>query len=196
MTNEEHGSAGQGPATDAAGNPVIDPTANVLNLVDAAVLRLDDLRKAEALRQDGLRDAAAQYSRDMARLRSVYEDKLRAAETERIDAIRAVDVGAVSRAAEVQAAAASALAAQVLASAEAMRTQVAATAQAGTIALNAALDPIQKTIDDLRRAQYEAQGQKAQTTEQRLDTGSLLVAVFGSFGVLVGVGGIIVALVR
>jgi hypothetical protein len=109
-----------------------------------------------------MREAHALY---IAELRANYETKLRDAETARIDAIRAVDVGAVQRAAEVAATQASTLAAQVSTSAETLRTQVAAAAGAQTIALNAALDPIQKRIDDLTRAQYEAQGQKTQVVE-------------------------------
>jgi hypothetical protein len=37
-----------GPASDAQGRTVIDPTRNVLDLVEAAVKRQDDLRKVEA----------------------------------------------------------------------------------------------------------------------------------------------------
>jgi hypothetical protein len=59
------------------------------------------------------------------------------------------------------------LATQVATSAETLRNQVAAAATAQTIALAAALEPIIKDIADLRRAQYEAQGQKTQVVETR-----------------------------
>ena len=81
--------------------------------------------------------------------------------------IRAVDVGAVNRAAEVSATQAQTLATQVAVSAETLCTQVAAAATAASTALSAALEPIQKDIADLRRAQYEAQGQKTQVVETR-----------------------------
>src|SRR5580765_3501320 len=42
-----------GLATDALGNPVIDPTKNVLDLVAAAIQRQDDLRHAESTAIDG-----------------------------------------------------------------------------------------------------------------------------------------------
>jgi hypothetical protein len=171
---------------DAQGNPVIDPTANVLQLVEAAMQRSDDLRLAATKRSDDLREAGEMHVREVADLRANFERELREAEAARIDAIRAVDVGAVNRAAEVQAAAATTLAAQVVASAEAMRNQVAATASAGTIALNAALDPIQKAIDDLRRAQYEAQGQKTQVVESRTNIGQVWGAVVAVAGIVVG----------
>ena len=76
-------------------------------------------------------------------------------------------MGAVNRAAEVSAAQAQTLATQVAVSAETLRTQVAAAASAASTALSAALEPIQKDIADLRRAQYEAQGQKTQVVEAR-----------------------------
>ena len=176
---------GQGPATDRANEPVIDPTANVLDLVQAAVKRLDDLMSASNKRLDDLRAAEMirlhdiqqithAHSQEMARYRERCDREkddlnreLRNAETNRIDAIRAVDVGAVSRAAEVSAAQATTLAAQVAASAEALRGQVAAAANASNIALAAAIEPIQKSIDDLRKTQYEQAGQKAQQTETR-----------------------------
>jgi len=135
--------------------PVIDPTANVLALVEAANRRQDDLRVAEA-----------KHVREMVELRAQYDEKLRDKESERIDAIRLVDVGAVQRAAEVAAA-----------QADALRNTVAATATAAQTALAAALDPIQKDIADLRRAQYEAQGQKTQVIEKRAGNAAVYAAI-------------------
>lgn len=140
-----------------------DPTANVLALVNTSVKRLDDLREQERMHRaemDRMRDA---HTREREGLNS----ELRKAETARIDAIRAVDVGAVSRAAEVSAAQATTLANAVAASAEALRSQVALTATASATALAAALEPIQRSIDDLRKTQYEQAGQRAQQTESK-----------------------------
>jgi hypothetical protein len=145
-----------GIGVDAFGGPVIDPTTNVLNLVDAAIRRQDDLREADNRRLT-----------EIAELRAEYDEKLRRAETARIDAIRAVDVGAVNRAAEVSAQQAMTLAAQVATSAETLRAQVAAAATAAVTGLAAALEPIQKDIADLRKTQYEQAGQKAQVGETR-----------------------------
>jgi hypothetical protein len=163
------------PAVDAQGHAVLDPTRNVLDLVDAAIRRQDDLRNLEST-----------HVRQIMELRATYTEKLSAAETARIDAIRAVDVGAVNRAAEVSLQQATTLATQVITSAETLRTQVAATATAATATLAAALEPIQKDIQDLRRAQYEAQGKTTQTTDNRLGLGTIfggisifLVIVFG-----------------
>jgi hypothetical protein len=152
-----------------------DPTGNVISLVREAMKRQDDLR-----------DLVAAHAADIASLRAEYDTKLREAETARINAIRAVDIGAVSRAAEVSAAQATTLAAQVATSAETLRTQVAAAATAATVALAAALEPIQKDIADLRRAQYEAQGQKTQVVESRLNVNTVMqvLALLVSAGIV------------
>ena len=167
-----------GSATDAEGRPVLDPTKNVLDLVEAAVVRLNDLRA-----QDN------QHRKEMDELRGAFAREIREAETARIDAIRAVDVGAVQRAAEVQSDVATALANQVALSAETLRNTVSETAIAGATALAQALDPLQKAIDDLRRAQYEAQGQKTQVVESR----SSVAGVYALIASFVGVFGLILA---
>lgn len=179
-----------GPAVDGQGIPVIDPTRNVLDLVSAAIQRQDDLRYAES-----------HHIREIVALRADYDEKLRDAEASRIDAIRAVDVGAVNRAAEVATTQATTLAAQVSTSAETLRGQVAAAANAATIALAAALEPVQKDIADLRRAQYEAQGQKINVVDtQALNTGqrqssSLVVAVIiGTSTILIAIIGLIITI--
>jgi hypothetical protein len=142
---------------------VEDPTSNVMALVEAAVKRIDDIA-----------DLRSEYADRLEEMRRYYGDKLRdnekelrRAESDRIDAIRAVDVGNVQRAAEVSAA-----------QAEALRNTVAAAAGAAATSLAGALDPIQKDIADLRRAQYEAQGQKTQVAEIR-QTSGVAVAVAG-----------------
>lgn len=145
-----------GPATDRHNDPVIDPTQNVLQLVQAAVTRLDDLRILEST-----------HIREMFEIRGQHTKDMRLAEADRINAIRLVDVQAVQRAAEVQAAQASAIANTVTASAEAMRTQVQAAAAAAEANLKASLEPMQKAIADLSRTQYELAGQRTQIGETR-----------------------------
>lgn len=163
----------RGRPVDAAGNPAVDPTANVLSLVSAAIQRQDDLRAQES-----------RHVRELAELRSQFATELRRAETERINAIRAVDVAAVQQASSVSATQAQTLAAQVATSAETLRTQVAAAATAATVALAAALEPIQKDIADLRRAQYEAQGQKTQVVETRGTSAQSTAVAIGVLGLL------------
>lgn len=169
-------SGSQGPAIDRHGDDIVDPTKNVLDLVAASIQRQDDLRSMESV-----------HLRELMALRAAYEEKIRKGESGRIDAIRAVDVGAVQRAAEVQLAQATALAAQTTVLSETLRTQVAAAAAAAQTSLAAALEPIQTAILDLRRAQYETQGQKAQVVETRA-TGSYAMALIGAFGGLILLG--------
>jgi hypothetical protein len=161
----DEGAMSPGPGVDRFGNPVFDPSKNVLDLVEAAIKRQDDLREMQARHtaQIGeMREVNAQY---VAELRSGYESKLRAQESARIDAIRAVDVGAVTRAAEVSATQAATLATQQQASADALRGQVEQARIATADALAQALAPITKSIEDLRAAQYQQQGEKSSKVE-------------------------------
>ena len=173
-----------GIGVDASGGPVVDPTQNVLDLVAAAIKRQDDLREAESRHVREMAEQRDKFQRDISDLRANFAATLARAETERINAIRAVDVQAVQQASTVQETRATALAAQVAASAEAMRSQVAAAAQAAATSLAAALEPVQKDIADLRRAQYEAQGQKAQVVEARSSTGALWAGVGGVIAII------------
>ena len=157
-----------GPGVDVRGNPVVDPTKNVLNLVEAAIQRQDDLREAES-----------RHVREIISIQSAHSASMRLAEAARIDAIRAVDVGAVQRDKEVSAQHASTLAAQVALSAEAVR-----------VALAGAMEPIQKDIADLRRAQYEAQGVRTNVGETRDVKAESRLTV----GMVVGVIGLLIAL--
>ena len=157
------------PREDEQSEVVLDPTRNVLDLVDAAIKRQDDLREAEA-----------RHFREIDKLRAIYDDKLRAAETARIDAIRAVDVNAAQQASQLAESRATTLAATVAAAAEAMRTQVGAAAAAAATSLASALVPLQDAIADLRRAQYEQVGQKTQVVEAQ--------AKGANIGLWVGVG--------
>jgi hypothetical protein len=53
----------------------------------------------------------------------------------------------------------------------------AAAASAATTALAGALEPIQKDIADLRKAQYEAQGVKTNVGETRLNLNTIFIGV-------------------
>jgi hypothetical protein len=169
-----------GHAVDSQGQPAIDPTKNVLDLVAAAIQRQDDLRSAES-----------RHIRELLQVRAEHVAELRRAESARIDAIRAVDVAAVNRAAEVAAQQANTLAQQVAISADTLRNQVESAEKSASNALRAALEPIQKDIADLRRAQYEAQGSKTQTGETRLNLGTLLGGASLAIAALVAVFAIV-----
>jgi hypothetical protein len=143
---------------DRYGGPVIDPTKNVIDKVEDAVKRQDDLREAES-----------RHIREIGKIREEHTLAMMKKESERIDAIRAVDTGNVARAAEASSAAAAALATQLVATAEQNRTQVASAAAAAVTSLSAALEPIQKDIRDLRDAQSRGQGGKDETIDVRAE---------------------------
>jgi hypothetical protein len=183
---------------DAAGRPVLDPTRNVLDLVEAAIKRLDDLNDAWRIHYAGrFQDVEDRITREFN-----YTMELRKAEAERINAIRSVDVAALQQATSAAEIRATALATQVAQSAEAMRAQVAAAAQASESSLRSALEPIQNAIADLRRAQYEQQGQRTQVSETResssgirQNVGLWIAAAALAASVFIGTAGIVIAVV-
>jgi hypothetical protein len=136
-----------GMGVDKQGNPVADPTANVLALVEAADKRQDDLRRAESRRVD-----------EQMALRAEHGRQLREAEAKRIDAIRAVDVSAVSVDRERAAAAASVLANQVATSAETLRALVATTAAAQATQSAQQFAQLSERIASLEKSAYEGAG--------------------------------------
>jgi hypothetical protein len=164
--SEAHYGGSAGPSTDRYNDPVIDPTKNVLDLVAADAKRQDDLRALDSSWRDKFNARDREHAKE-----------IRQAESARIDAIRAVDVENVrQRAVEAEQRAST------------LANTVAATATAFDAKLVTELDPLKKDIADLRRAQYEALGGKA----QGLDTRSVLAAIvavlvlgvlaYGTFG--------------
>lgn len=155
---------------------VVDPTRNVLDLVDKAIERQDDLRDQSAaftkcqydcmkeiinLRDDHSKAMRAAESRrvdEQAQLRADYAKELSVAEKQRIDAIRAVDVNAVSVAAERSTQQATVLANQVAQSAEALRTLVAATATTVATAQQQLGSALSERITKVEQAQYTGAG--------------------------------------
>jgi len=166
-------------STYSAGHPdgKSDPTGNVLQLVEAAMKRQDDLRVAETKRLDDLRLAETIRLNDIRgsevnrinselSIRAEYEGKLRDAEAKRIDAIRAVDVNAVAVASERAADQATVLANQVAASAETLRNLVATTATTQAAQLGQITTQLTDRLASLEKAQYEGTGKQAVTDPQ------------------------------
>lgn len=132
-----------GLAVDAGGNPVIDPTKNVLDLVAASERRLDDLAAAA----EKLSNVKHDHARELISLNAQHASELREAETKRLDAIRAVDT-----------AAATVLANQVSISASTLRDLVATTADAAAKAAAGIYNPLAERISQLERTSYEGSG--------------------------------------
>lgn len=158
-----------GVGIDAYGGKVVDPTANVIALVQSESKRHDELRAADQKRADELRgsdtkrldDLRAAESRrvdEQANIRAHFQEQLALAEANRINAIRAVDVAAVATASERAGQQAQVLAAQVLQSADTLRGLVATTASAQAATLQTITTTLTDRIASLEKAQYENKG--------------------------------------
>lgn len=130
---------------DARGGPVIDPTDNVLRIVEVQGAHL----------------------REIMALDRAHAAVIRELETKRLDAIRAVDVQAVQRAAEVQAQVATTLQGQVADTAEAMRNQLGVLGQSFTDGLAGAIKPLADALALVQQQQNIQAGQRVQITEAR-----------------------------
>lgn len=176
-----------GPATDIIGNQVRDPTENVLDLVNAAVDRLDDLRKS-----------GEEHTEQLAKLREQHSVELRIAEAARIDAIRRVDTEAVSVAAQTASAAAVALQGQVANAAEAVRNTLEATRVATEQRLAAALNPITETIALLQANLYAQQGERQAASEDketsRFSVGTAVAVIGMAISTFVAVIAVVIGL--
>jgi hypothetical protein len=205
-----------GIGVDAEGNSAVDPTDNVLSLVEAAVKRLDDLREAESRRVNELRESESRRIDEQAALRAVFAERLDAAEAKRIDAIRAVDVNAVAVASQRASDQATVLATQVAQSAEALRNLVATTAATVAASQQQLATTLTTRLTTLEQGSYQQQGrstrddpamvqlmdemralraaQQASGGERRggQQVWGMLAAIIGA---LIGVGGLIIAIV-
>ena len=163
-----------------------DPTKNVLHVVKTESKHIRQILELHTKREDDLRSQQNRHVKNQFKDRWQNLLELRNAEASRINSIREVDVAAVASSALVYDNQTRTLAGQVASAADAMRAQVAATAQASQEGLNRALTPLQASIDDLRRSQYEAQGQKIQTVETQAQSVETHGKV-GNQGLIVGV---------
>jgi hypothetical protein len=167
-----------GIAVDSRGGGVIDPTKNVLDLVEAAIRRQDDLRSASEktlqakleavekiveLRDEHAKEFAESLAKKLdeeAKLRADFTEKLANAESKRIDAIRSVDVAAVAVASQRAADQATVLATQVAQSAEALRNLVANTAATVATSQQQLASSLSARLTTLEQAGYQAQGKQ------------------------------------
>jgi hypothetical protein len=164
----EHPTSKRGVGVDASGGPVVDPTANVIALNEAAVQRQDDLRQASEdltkARFEHMKELLTAESRrinEQLALRAEYTERLSVAEAKRIDAIRAVDVNAVAVASQRASDQATVLATQVAQSAEALRGLVASTANTVAQSQQQLATTLSTRITTLEQAQYEGKGKQA-----------------------------------
>jgi len=139
--------------------PLIDPTANVLKLVEQEVIRLNDLADLRATYQGKLAAAESRRVDEQAALREEYAEKLRDGESKRIDAIRAVDVQAAAAERERSNQTAALLANQVTNSADVLRALVTSTADQNQ---KNVVQPLADRISALEKSQYQTGGRDIQ----------------------------------
>lgn len=167
----------RGVNVDSSGDAAVDPSKNVLDLVNAAVLRLDNLRILDNKWRDFVD-----------KIRTEHVKEIREAEAARIDSIRAVDQANIQQDKIVAEARATTLS-----------NTVQATATAFDSKLSTELSPIKKDMTDVQQFRYEAFGGKAQikdTQSSSRNSGMWVGVVLGIIGGIVGLIGLAVILIR
>jgi len=158
-----------GVGVDAMGGAVIDPTENVLDLVEAAVRRQDDLRAAA----EKLYDTEVKHLNHMAELRAEFSKELRELESKRVDANRQVDVLAAKTEAAGVLAAVQTLAATTASTAETLRNTLAST-----------LAAVNERIAALEKSSYTGAGKGAGEEATRAASRATIAAVVSIIGLL------------
>jgi len=205
-----------GQGVDFLGNPVIDPTANVIALNEAAVRRQDDLREKDREISD-LQHAhtkellllRAQLETQIATMREDFQNKLLHAEAGRLDSIRQVDREDVAKATTAANLAISTLAAQTTDVATTLQKQVSDTALAAEARSSAQYNDTTKRLQAIELALSEGKGKQtvvdpqmdklqglveAMARTQSTNTGKS-EGISSTVAILLAVGGLIVALI-
>lgn len=214
-TRDRQDTAGVGLGIDKAGNPVVDPTENVIALTEAANKRQDDLRGA----QDKYVEARIKHVEQIGQIRAKHSKEMRKLESDRLNAIRQVDVTAVKTEADRALQAIQALAATTAINAETLRTALTNTAATIAKQTSDTVGQLIERIAALEKSSYEGVGKsrvadpqlaqfmidmKGLVSSQRRGEGKAegagsainwVIAGVGVFGTLVGLVGTIVAVV-
>jgi hypothetical protein len=183
--------------------PLIDPTANVLALVKAAMERQDDLRSAESRRlgeilalQDKCSHEVAEVrlraQQDLAAAESNRINALTLAESRRIDALLAAAQSAVALASTRAELTASALAERVDTSAKALAASVVASAEALGKQVAAQSSVFDARLTRLEQQGYEIGGRTSQRLEARESTQWSIGTVIASMGSLIAIASIVI----
>jgi hypothetical protein len=158
-----------GLGVDSSGGPVIDPTANVIALTDAANRRQDDLRALNDKLTDAklahlkeVSDLRSHHAEEMGKIREEHQEKIAKAEAARLDSIRQVDREEVAKTANAANMAISTLAEQTRALATTMAKTVTDTAAAQEIRNSAQYGDINKRVSALELSTSEGKGKSTQ----------------------------------
>ena len=156
MTGETKARSGAGLGVDRAGGPVVDPTENVIALVEAAIKRLDDMRDASS----DLQQARIAHLAELSKLRAEFSKEIRQLESDRLNAIRQVDVTAVKTEADRALAAIQTLAATTATNAETLRNALVNTASAIAKQTSDTVGQLIERIAALEKSSYEGVGRQ------------------------------------
>lgn len=168
-TKSEQGGPGVG--VDIHGVPVIDPTRNVLDLVHAAITRIDDLNAMTVkLTNEQNSRATDQYlalQREI-ELRAEHQIALDQLEAKRIDSQRSVDQLAIKTESDRSATAITALATAATATAETLRNAVNTSAANLATQLDRTVTAITERIASLEKSAYMGAG-KQQVADPQME---------------------------
>jgi hypothetical protein len=184
-----------GIGVDAHGNEVIDPTANVLSLVDAAVTRIDDMADLRAKLSDEQvkrLEAEGRHLEEIAKLRAEYSKDTRHLEADRLDKIRSVDVANAAATAAQLLSAVTTLATTQQATAETLRNQVASTATAVANQTERVINPIIERLSLLERATAATSGK----SEGLSQGAGILLGVITFISSLLGIAAVLYAVLK
>ena len=163
----------RGLGVDHLGGPVIDPTANVLALVEAANRRQDDLREMNNARID----AELRNQETIADLRAKHQEAIDALEAKRLDAVRNVDQITAKTEADRAATAVTALATAGNTTATVLRATVDTRAQELATQFASTVGQLTERIAALEKSSYTGQGKQAvvdpQVTEMLVEMRAL-----------------------
>lgn len=150
-----------------ASDSPIDPTANVLQLVQAANLRQDDLRLAESRHRDEMASLRDRLSGEIRMAERNGARDLALAESRRIDALIEAQDQRVTLASSKAELTAVALAERVDASAKALAASVEASAKALAATVETTAKSLSERIVPLEQFRYEFAGSREQRAEGR-----------------------------
>ncbi|MEO8680386.1 MAG: hypothetical protein ABI665_15145 [Vicinamibacterales bacterium] len=217
VRREPAGTGGSvGPATDRHNVAVVDPTKNVLDLVDSSIARIDDIGDLRMV----VFTAEIRHIRETMALRAEHAKDIAAAESGRLNSIRQVDREEVAKTAAAANLAVAALAKQTTDLATTLQNQVLTTANAAETRRSADMAEIGKRVSALELSSSEGKGkvsvsdpqmekltQLVETLARSQATGvgkteglsqgvGLLLGAVTLIGALLGIGGLVFAWVE
>jgi len=194
----------QGVGIDATGGPVIDPTKNVLDLVDAANRRQDDLREMhnrfleaefrrleETVRRvEQLSELRAEFAREVSLIHQSHDREIHKMEQDKLAAFRQSDEAArLTEAARTQAAV-DLVARSAETAASAIRADLSTTATALANSVAARDVELNNRVSALEKSSYEVAGKGAGTK----NTVTYAIIAVGLLVSLITIGSVVVAI--